>query len=67
MLYKQISKVKELINKKNPDIIALPEMCYIEELDDYYIKISTNKLVVAGSIYKNGINYTAIFNNKNKT
>lgn len=65
-LYKQISKVKELINKKNPDIIALPEMCYIKDLDDYYLKISKNKLVIAGSIYQNGINYTVVFNNKNK-
>ena len=65
-LYKQMSKVKELISKKCPDIIALPEMCYIKEMDDYYLKISKNKLIVAGSIYQNGINYTVVFNNKNK-
>lgn len=65
-LYAQISKVKQLINKKNPDIIALPEMCYLEELEDYYIKKSKNKLIIAGSIYNNGINYTIVFNNKVK-
>ena len=64
--YNQIEKVKELIYKKNPDIIAIPEMCYVEEMDDYYLKISKNRLIVAGSIYKNGINYTVVFNNKNK-
>ena len=61
-----IEKVKELIYKKNPDIIAIPEMCYVEEMDDYYLKISKNKLIIAGSIYQNGINYTVVFSNKNK-
>lgn len=64
--YNQIDKVKELIKKKNPDIIAIPEMCYVEELDDYYLRESKNRLIVAGSIYQNGINYTVVFNNKNK-
>lgn len=64
--YNQIEKVKELIYKKNPDIIAIPEMCYVEEMDDYYLKISKNKLIIAGSIYQNGINYTVVFSNKNK-
>lgn len=41
-------------------------MCYIKDLDDYYLKISKNKLVIAGSIYQNGINYTVVFSNKNK-
>ena len=66
ILYKQMSKVKELISKKNPDIIALPEMCYIKELEDHYLKVSKNKLIIAGSIYQNGINHTVVFNNKNK-
>ena len=64
--YNQIEKVKEVIHKKNPDIIAIPEMCYVEELDEYYLKLSKNKLIIAGSIYQNGINYTIVFSNKNK-
>lgn len=64
--YDQIEKVKEVIHKKNPDIIAIPEMCYVEELDEYYLKLSKNKLIIAGSIYQNGINYTVVFSNKNK-
>ena len=66
IFYKQINKLKELISKKNPDIVVIPEMCYIEELDEYYLKISKNKLIIAGSIYINGFNYTVIFLNKNK-
>ena len=28
--------------------------------------IAKNKLIIAGSIYQNGINHTVVFNNKNK-
>lgn len=58
---KQFDNVKLLIENKNPDVIILPEMCYQSDLRDYYKDLSKDKLIVAGNIYNNGINYTIVF------
>lgn len=60
--YAQMDYVKSLIEAKQPDVIALPEMCYVPSMQDYFQKLAQDKLIVAGSIYHDGINETAIFN-----
>ncbi len=57
----EIEFAKELINTKNPNVIILPEMCYNEEYYEYFLNLSSDKLIVAGSIYYNGINQTVVF------
>ena len=62
----QLEEVKKIIKLKESDIILFPEMCYIDSLEEYYKEISNNKIVVAGSTYIKGINYTIIYQNKKK-
>lgn len=57
----QINSIKDIIEEKNPDVIILPEMCYVDSMKKYYTQLSKDKLVIAGSIYRNGINYTIVF------
>lgn len=52
---------KKIIMEKNPDVIIFPEMCYLVDNEKYYEELSKNKLVIAGSIYNEGINFTIIF------
>lgn len=59
----QIECVKKLISLKNPDIVILPEMAYLSGMEQYYKEISKDKLVVAGSIYNDGINQSVVFFN----
>ena len=48
----QLKHMKELIEDKNPDIIVLPEMCYLDDMEKYYRDISKESLVVAGGFFK---------------
>lgn len=57
----EMKEVKNLISTKNPNVIILPEMCYSEEYYTYFLDLSTDKLIIAGSIYYNGINQTVVF------
>lgn len=57
----EMKKVKEVIATKKPDVVALPEMCYREDMYSYFKDLSKKCLVVAGSKYNEGINQTAIF------
>ena len=54
-------KVKDIITKKDSNVISLPEMSYQEELFNYWKELSKNKLIVAGSVYNEGVNQTAVF------
>jgi predicted amidohydrolase len=61
-ILKQIDKTIELINEKNPDLIIYPEMSYIPEYDEYFLKISKDKLIVFGSFYDEDlINKTVVY------
>lgn len=62
----ELEAIKEIITQKESDVIILPEMCYQEELFNYWKELSRNKLIIAGSSYSDGINRTAIFH-KNKS
>jgi len=62
-LLRQIEIMKELVREKKPDILVIPEMSFLKEMSSYYKKISKDMLVIAGSIYKDGINYTKVFQN----
>lgn len=57
----QMQEVQNLISDKNPNIIILPEMCYSDDYYSYFMDLSSDKLIVAGSIYNNGINQTVVF------
>ena len=57
----EMQEVQKLISIKNPNIIILPEMCYSEDYYTYFMNLSSDKLIVAGSIYHNGINQTVVF------
>lgn len=59
----EMEGVKEIISEKNADVIILPEMCYVSEFESYYENLSKNKLVVAGSMYYDGVNTTKVFSN----
>lgn len=60
-LKEQLMFVKDIIKLKNPDVVILPEMCYLEDMYDYFMNLSHNKLIVAGSIYQNNRNTTKVF------
>ena len=59
----ELEQAKKIIAELKPDVVVLPEMCYRNEEEEYYKVLSNNMLVVAGSIYRNGINTTKVFQN----
>ena len=60
----QMTKALYVIKNKQPDITLFPEISYDEKLEKTYRKFSKNdKIIVAGSYYKNGINNTVVFQN----
>lgn len=65
-LNNQMEDVKSIISSRDADIIIFPEMCYIADLEDYYKEISNKRIVIAGSVYIDGFNYTIIFQNGEK-
>ena len=65
-LYCQLEDVKKVLLEKDADVILFPEMCYIEEMDDYYKELSNHRIVVAGSVYIDGINYTIVYQDGEK-
>lgn len=63
----QISKAFEIMQEKSPDITLFPEMSYIEKFENNYKIFSrNNKIVIAGSYYKEGINTTVVFQDEKK-
>ena len=59
----QIEKAFSFISTHKPDIALFPEMTYVEKFKQQYIELSKNRIIVAGSHYKNGINITVVFQN----
>ncbi len=62
----QIKKSFELIKNLNPDLVIYPELSYKDENEKVFKELSNNRLIIAGSIYKDRINKTIIFQNKEK-
>lgn len=58
---KEMDRLKEIVSLKKPDVVALPEMCYYDEMFSYFRDISRECLVIAGSKYNDMVNQTAIF------
>lgn len=56
----------DIINKYKPDIVIFPEMSYSDEYQDIFTALSKNRLIIAGSIYRNEINTTIIFQNEKR-
>ncbi len=65
-VFKQLKKALDIISSHQPDITLFPEMTYLEKYEPQYIKLSENRIIVAGSYYKNGINTTVVFENGQK-
>lgn len=58
----QLQKAFQLMQKYQPDVTLFPEMAYISKFEKTYQAFSMpNKIVVAGSYYKDGINRTVVF------
>lgn len=63
----QMQKAFNLMQSKQPDITMFPEIAYIQKFEETYTSFSQgDKIVVAGSYYKDGINRTVIFQNGKK-
>ena len=60
----QIENAFNFIKTHKPDIALFPEMTYVQKLKEQYLELSDNRIIVAGSYYKNGINTTVVFQNK---
>ena len=58
----QMNTSYKCITDLSPDIVVYPEMCYIEDNYERLKKLSKNRLIIAGSFYQRGINYTIVFN-----
>ena len=65
-VFKQLEKALDIISREQPDIALFPEMTYLEKYESEYTKLSENKIIVAGSYYKDGINTTVVFENGQK-
>ena len=65
-VFKQFEKALGIISFCQPDISLFPEMTYLEKYESQYLKLSENRIIVAGSHYKNGINTTVVFENGQK-
>lgn len=63
---KQMESAFQKIEKLQPDIALFPEMTYLQSCEETYKKLSTSKIIVAGSYYKQGINTSVIFSNGEK-
>lgn len=60
---RQMEKAFQTIEKLQPDISLFPEMTYMQRYEKTYKKLSTDRIIVAGSYYQKGINTTVIFSN----
>lgn len=63
----QVGKAFKIMQSKEPDITLFPEIAYIKKFEETYRDFSKhNKIIVAGSYYKDGINRTVVFQNGEK-
>lgn len=62
----QLEVAFSIIKKRKPDISLFPEMTYLKKYEKMYKELSRERIIVAGSYYKNGINMTVIFSNGKK-
>lgn len=63
----QLKKAFQMMQNNQADITLFPEMAYMTKSEETYQAFSKpNKIVVAGSYYKDGINRTVVFQNGTK-
>ena len=65
-VFKQLEKALDIISCEQPDITLFPEMTYLAKYESQFVKLSENRIIVAGSYYKNRINTTIVFENGQK-
>ena len=63
---RQILSAFDVIRKLKPDIALFPEMTYVKDYDAEYKELSKERLIVAGSYYKEGINTTVVYEDGRK-
>lgn len=63
---KQLEESWKVIKEKNPNIVIYPEMTYIDDNEKKLRKLSKEKLIIAGSIYRDKRNTTIIFQDGEK-
>lgn len=59
----EMTKVLSIIQNKRPDIALLPEMSFSEEYDSIFKSLSFDRIIIAGSYYKDGKNTTVVYQN----
>lgn len=63
----QLQNAFKMMQSKQPDIALFPEMAYVSKFEETYKDFSKhNKIIVAGSYYKDGINMTVVFQDGEK-
>ena len=63
---RQLEESWKVVKEKNPNIVIYPEMTYIDDNEKILRKLSKEKLIIAGSIYRDKRNTTIIFQDGEK-
>lgn len=63
---RQLEESWKVIKERNPNIVIYPEMTYIDDNEKIMRSLSKEKLIVAGSIYRDKRNTTIIFQDGEK-
>lgn len=58
---KQMEDSFKLIDRNNPDLVIYPELAYNDYYYEMFRQLSIDRLIVAGSIYRENINTTIVF------
>lgn len=66
---KYFIQMEQIINKfkeEEYDILLLPELSYHDKYDEYFLNVSTGKLIIFGSVYIDGENCTVVYQDGQK-
>ena len=63
---RQLEESWKVVKEKNPNIVIYPEMTYIDDNEKMLRKLSKEKLIIAGSIYRGKRNTAIIFQDGEK-
>lgn len=61
---KQMEETFILINEYNPDLVIYPELVYTDFYYSNFLELSKGRLIVAGSVYRDSINTSIVFQNE---
>jgi hypothetical protein len=65
---KQMKESLRVIDSLKPDVVIYPEMCCCDEakLEEELMKLSKDRLIIAGSVYENNRNITIVYDDQVK-